>query len=138
MRILVVLLLISLCFSACNEDCNCPNDDEKKDILIGVLMPATGSAASTGESSVEALEIAESSINTYLESIGSKYSIHYVFKDSETDPEVALAKVKEFDNEGIKIIIGPYSSSSVAACKSYVDENEILQERILRFSSSIA
>jgi branched-chain amino acid transport system substrate-binding protein len=121
-----MVIIATLYLVACKEDCNCPNDDDKQTIKIGVLMPTSGSGASTGESSLAALDIAKEEIDEYLQSIGSKYDIEYVFKDSETNPEVALAKVKQFHNEGISIIIGPYSSSSVAACKAYVDENDML------------
>jgi branched-chain amino acid transport system substrate-binding protein len=139
MKNLSFILLISIIYlMGCSEDCNCPNDNEKQTIKIGVLMPSTGNGASTGQSALTALEIAKQDINAYLTNISSKYEIDFITKDSETEPDVALAKVKEFHNEGIKIIIGPYSSSSIVACKSYVDENDMLMVSPSSVSHSLA
>lgn len=122
----IVLFVISIYIIGCSEDCICPDKSDKEYINIGVLMPESGTGSSIGESSQAALVIAEREIDSYFESIGSNYDIEFIFKDSETDPEVALEKLKEFDTEGIRIVIGPYSSSSVANCKDYADENDIL------------
>ena len=125
-NISLVLLVISLYIIGCSEDCTCPEDGDKQKIYIGVLMPETGSGESTGESSIAALNIAERKIDDYYESIGSKYDIDFVFKDSGTDPDMALEHLAFFKEEGVQIVIGPYSSSSVANCKQYADDNDIL------------
>ncbi len=138
MKVLAILLMISFCLIGCNEDCNCPNGNEKQIINIGALIPQTGSGSSIGGSSLAALEIAENEIDAYLESISSNYEVNFILKDSETNPAVALERVKEFHQDGISIIIGPYSSSAVAACKDYADKNDILLLSPASVSHSLA
>jgi branched-chain amino acid transport system substrate-binding protein len=126
MKKLALFTILTLLFVACNEDCNCPNDNQKHTIDIGVIIPLAGGGSSVGEGALAALEIAENEINTYMQSIISYYDFNFIVKDSETDPQVALSALKEFHQSGIRVVIGPFSSSAVAACKNFADENDML------------
>ena len=45
---------------------------------------------------------------------------------TEIKPDVALAKVKKLVGNGIRIIIGPQTSSELKKIKEYVDNNDVL------------
>jgi branched-chain amino acid transport system substrate-binding protein len=126
MKKLVLVTIMALIMVACNEDCNCPNDNQKHTIDIGVIVPLSGGGSSVGEGALAALEIAGNEINAYMQSIVAYYDFNFIVKDSETDPQVALSVLKEFHQSGIRVVIGPFSSTAVAACKDFADQNDML------------
>lgn len=85
---------------------------------IGALLPITGSLASQGKQSLEALKIAKADLAaTY------GYSVNLITADSSSSDAVALEKLKEFYNQGIRIVIGPYSSSQTTAVEKFADSH---------------
>ncbi len=98
----------------------------ESEIVIGALLPLTGSRSSSGGSAQAALEIAVSDINEYLSDVNSTVTVELIVRDTKTDPEVALEKLRNLSEMGIRIVIGPDSSAEVEAVKAYADENGIL------------
>jgi branched-chain amino acid transport system substrate-binding protein len=125
-KIVFFLIGLSVYMIGCKEDCNCPNDNSKEIIKIGVLIPQTGSGSSIGEGATAAIDIAMNDIDTYLQSIDSKYSINFRIMDTGTDPSIALIRLEQLKAEGISLVIGPFSSSAVAACKDHADQNDVI------------
>ena len=118
-RYLIILCLFVLIVS-CNEDCLCPNDNYE--IKIGVLISLSGYGSSTGESTAEALNIANDEINSYLSSIKTPYRIKLIFENTQTDTSIVLDKAKALASQGCKVIIGPYSSAELSAIKKWADD----------------
>lgn len=96
------------------------------EILIGALLPLTGSLASYGENSKEAILIAEKEINAWLKEIGATFTIKVIIEDTETKPDVALTKLQSLAARGVKIVIGPQTSAEVRNLKGFADANKIL------------
>ena len=96
------------------------------EIKIGALVSISGSISSSGQESKAALDIASNDINDYLRSIGSEEQVELITFDTKASPDVALAKLKELADQGIKIVIGPMTSSEVEKCKSFADKNGII------------
>nr|QNO55622.1 hypothetical protein JLLEDACL_00021 [Methanosarcinales archaeon ANME-1 ERB7] len=103
-----------------------PEVAPQPEVVLGALLPLTGALSSSGESTQAALELAVEDINEYLSSIGSKTSVRLIIEDTETDPAVALEKLQNLAGKGVKIVIGPDSSTEVEAVKTYANENNIL------------
>jgi branched-chain amino acid transport system substrate-binding protein len=116
----LILILITLL------SCDKKDSEENKIVTIGVLIGQTGSAASSGESTNAALAIALQDINRYLGDAGSDYRLEIRIKDTQTDTLVCIQKYNELKNEGVKLIIGPYSSAEVKALKPLADRDGIL------------
>lgn len=96
-------------------------------IEIGVMLPETGSAASMGT--------VASAVGTLAQKILKKSvarnpwistNFEYVSRDTQSDPKVALQIIEEFNNRGIKIVVGPMTSSCVEAVQSYADAHDIV------------
>ena len=121
--VLIILLGLLEASTSCKKDEETPDEPVFK---IGAVISLTGAGSYTGVGTQVALELAVEDINDYLADIGTGKSITVKIKDSETDTAVALQKVKELHGEGIMAIVGPYSSASVAAVKSYADENGVI------------
>jgi ABC-type branched-subunit amino acid transport system substrate-binding protein len=95
-------------------------------ILIGALLPITGTLSSFGESSEASLRLAVEDLNNQLAKSGSSSRVGLVIEDTKTDPNVAREKLMDLASKGIRIVIGPSTSANVAAVKDYADENGIL------------
>jgi hypothetical protein len=95
-------------------------------ILIGALLPLTGTSSSTGEEVDAALRLAVDDVNNQLTKAGLSTRFGLIIEDTKTDPSVALEKLKDLASKGIRIVIGPSTSAAVSAVKEYADKNGIL------------
>lgn len=102
-------------------------DGKDKQIRIGLLLSLTGDNATMGKSFARMLEMAETDINALLQrkySVNSK--IEYVMANTESNPSVALTKIKAMKEDGIQFVIGPTSSAELEAIADYVNQNEMI------------
>jgi ABC-type branched-subunit amino acid transport system substrate-binding protein len=95
-------------------------------ILMGALLPLTGTLSSFGESGEASLQLAVEDVNNQFARSGLPTRVGLIIEDTKTDPAVALEKLKDLASKGIRIVIGPSTSAAVAAVKEYADENGIL------------
>ena len=102
-RILFLLLLNFVIF-------NNQSYAEEIKIKIGLLVPLSGDNSALGEQIVKATRLA-------LKDIGSD-KIEIYPKDTQSDPKVALRSAKEFNQIGIKLVIGPIFYKNL----EYLDE----------------
>src|SRR6516225_4288030 len=94
-------------------------------VKIGVLASLTGSGFSLGRNTVAALQIAAAD----LQNIHPQYNpVQYRFlvRDTQHDPSRALNAIQDLNARGVKIIIGPQTSSEVAIIKPFADAHNIL------------
>ena len=97
-----------------------------QEILLGALLPITGTLSSVGDSGLVTLSIVTNDINNYLDKINSPYRIKILIENTETNPYIALEKLKLLNEKGVDVVLGPGTSSSTLNLKNYVDENGIL------------
>jgi branched-chain amino acid transport system substrate-binding protein len=95
-------------------------------IRIGALLPLTGSGASSGEAMKTSLELAVQDISDYLAKTGSEVNLILEIADTRTDTAEALAQMKFLYKNGIRLVVGPYSSAELAHVKSFADSNGVL------------
>ncbi len=82
--------------------------------------------------------MAAEDLNNYYASIGSDYRVRLVVEDTETDPAVALEKLKALDAQGIRMVIGPGFSAELEAVRAYADEHGILIVSTMSTAPSLA
>jgi branched-chain amino acid transport system substrate-binding protein len=95
-------------------------------MLIGALLPLSGTSSSLGESAEASLSLAVDDVNNQLAKSGTSSRVGLIIEDTKTDPNVAREKLMDLDSKGIRIVIGPSTSAAVSAVKEYADENGIL------------
>jgi branched-chain amino acid transport system substrate-binding protein len=95
-------------------------------ILIGALLPLTGTSSSTGEEADASLRLAVDDVNNQFAKAGLPTRVGLIIEDTKTDPAVAVEKLEDLASKGIRIVIGPSTSAAVAAVKEYADENDML------------
>jgi branched-chain amino acid transport system substrate-binding protein len=96
-----------------------------KPVKIGVLATLTGSGFSLGRNTVAALRIAAED----LKNIGPQVHpvrFRFLVRDTKHDPSRALDAIQDLNARGVKIIIGPQTSSEVAMIKPFADAHDIL------------
>ncbi len=97
----------------------------QRPVKIGVLVSLTGSWSSLGQNTVAALQIAAAN----LKNIRPQYQparFRFLVRDTQLDPSRALEAIQDLHARGVKIVIGPQSSSEVAMIKPFADANNML------------
>ena len=100
--------------------------DSQPSVMLGALIPLTGTSSSLGESEKVAMEIAVKDINDYFSKTHSKTRIGLVVEDTQTDPITSLQKLKQLEAKGVKIVIGPATSAELQSIGTYANEKGIL------------
>jgi ABC-type branched-subunit amino acid transport system substrate-binding protein len=108
-------------------------DNLYKEFVVGAIIPFTGSYSSDGKSVKVALEKAEYDVNEYFEKMNSSSRFNLIMANSKTNPNDTLAAIKQLHSLGVKIIVGPATSTAVSAVKDYADENDII---LISYSST--
>jgi len=94
--------------------------------MVGVMLSLSGGGSSSGESSQAALDLAVNDINGFMMACEAGFSVKLVVADTRTDTAEALVQIAQLYNQGVRVVIGPYSSAEVAAVKFFVDQHGML------------
>jgi branched-chain amino acid transport system substrate-binding protein len=119
--LIISVLLLTLVGSAPKIEAG--QGHSRRPFKIGVLASLMGSGSSLGKNTVAALEIAADQIETATR---GRTRFRLLVRDTQHIPSKALDAIKDLDSRGVNIVIGPQSSSEVAAIKPYADAHNIL------------
>jgi branched-chain amino acid transport system substrate-binding protein len=90
-------------------------------LKVGALVPLTGQLEELGQTAVATLEIAkEDFLKNY------PVSMELVIEDTASNPAQALQKLQILQQQGIRVVVGPFSSEVVNAVLPYANQNQIL------------
>jgi branched-chain amino acid transport system substrate-binding protein len=103
-----------------------PPTNSRREFKVGLLVSLTGSWNSLGQNTVAALQIANDQLKATAKDENGGYRFKLFVRDTALDPAKALAAIQDLDKRGVKIVIGPQSSSEVAMIKPYADAHNIL------------
>src|SRR6266481_3872829 len=120
-RVVVCVLLLALVGSAAKVEAG--QRHSRRPTKIGVLVSLTGSWSSLGKNTAAALHIAADQIQTATH---GRTRFRLLVRDTQLDPSQALEAIRDLDQRGAKIIIGPQTSSEVAMIKPFADAHDIL------------
>ena len=95
-------------------------------IPIGAVMPLSGDLSDYGATAKAALAVAQTEINNFTTTSGSKASFSFLIEDSTTTPSVTLTEVQSFAAKGVKVVIGGMDSGDLETISSYVNSNQIV------------
>jgi len=124
-RQLAVALALSLVLIACgDDDSSGPNDSNQ--LVVGALLSITGPGRTLGQTSEAALQLAADDLNARLSAEGSPTRVSLRIQDTGLDPTRALERVTALAQEGVRVFVGPQSSSEIAALKSFADANGVI------------
>jgi branched-chain amino acid transport system substrate-binding protein len=95
-------------------------------IHVGALLSITGGGSSLGTTSQAALEVARDRWNQRLASQHRSVRVELDTLDTGQDPARATTAFQQLADRGVRIIIGPQSSSEVAAIQSLANTRGVL------------
>src|SRR5262245_22732959 len=122
-RLLVLTLALGL--SACGDDDSSGPDDSNQ-LVVGALLSLTGPGRTLGQTSEAALQLAADDLNAQLSASGSPTRVSLRIQDTGLDPSVALDRITTLAEEGVRIFIGPQSSSEIAQLKAFADAEGVV------------
>lgn len=114
--IFICIVSISIMVVACNKS--------NEPIKIGVLGTMSGINSDFSVSGRRGVELATYEFNEAGGLNGKK--IELVVKDDKSDANVSLRRKKEFVEEGVSVVIGPYTSGMIVNSMDYLRDKEIL------------
>ena len=95
-------------------------------VNIGLILPLSGDLATHGLENLEGSRFGVVEFNKHLEEIGAPWTLKMTTEDSATSPVIALEKLTSLNAKGIKMIVGPETSSNIRNMKGYSDANNML------------
>lgn len=111
---------------ASNSDIQCVQKGLYGPQKIGFLSESSSAQTDASNYREITVQIAVDSYNQYLKGLGEQWWLEVTSKESASDSETALIKVREFYDEGIDIVIGPSASSLIAALYDITDRNDMM------------
>lgn len=93
---------------------------------VGALFPLSGSLAAPAEQRVTAARLATALINNVNDGLGLDWYADLRIEDTNADPDTALDRLQKLNRLGIKMVVGPSTSTSAAAVKDYAQEHNIV------------
>lgn len=123
-----IMIILSLCMVVilANYVRSMDKEEETEDvILVGCILPLSGTSAYDGESAMNGAKAAAQYINDNGGVAGGK-KLKLLFEDSATDPNTATAAaVKLISKDKVKVLIGAFTSSCTAAVQPVAEANKV-------------
>lgn len=116
------LIILVLCIFNFTFIYGCTKD--KETIKIGILGTMSGINSDLSVSGRRGIEIAVDEVNSSKGLLGKE--VELVIKDDENDFTRAIQMEKEFINENIPVVIGPYTSGMIVSSMDYLKDKNIL------------
>jgi len=125
--IVSVIIIIGLGIVIGDSDTEVSESTELSGVVnIGLILPLSGDLATHGLENLEGSKFGVVEFNKHLEEIGAPWTLKMTSEDSATNPVIALEKLTSLNAKGIKIIVGPETSSNIRNMKGYSDSNNML------------
>jgi branched-chain amino acid transport system substrate-binding protein len=116
---LMIICILNLCsFPAFTE--------EVTQHTIVSLVPLSGWISPLGQSSAAAARMAAEDVNAWLLQEGKPWRLKLVVEDTQSEPQVALQKVRHWSGQGVQFFTGPQSSGEIRECLSFANANRVL------------
>lgn len=93
-------------------------------IKIGVVATLSGENSKLSSSGINGLDIAIDEINQSGGIDGRPLEL--IIKETEDDPDKAMKRDEELISEGVKIVIGPFTSGMVTRTIEYINSQDML------------
>lgn len=123
--IFATLLVVFLCISR-NAPAYVTQLGPDNGLAVGVLYPYSGDLSAVGASTSAAFESALTDLNHYLSQSGYQHSLKLLLYDTGSSIDGAMAGLQELDSLGVKLVIGPYTSSECTAVLPYANAHDLL------------
>ena len=117
-------LLIAFSTVSCDKDNN-PTQagSNQHSIRIGFLSAKTGGASHFGLPAFHAYQYAANALAEYY---GEHVILHSTIMDTKSNQDTCLAELMALKQQGINLVIGPFTSSELSNVRDYAKENKMV------------
>ena len=94
-------------------------------LTLGAALSLTGKLSREGTLTRDGYELCKEVVNSKggVDVGGTAHSLEIVYQDDTSTPDVAAQLVDGFNDQGIKLVLGPYGSASTEAAAAVVERN---------------
>jgi branched-chain amino acid transport system substrate-binding protein len=94
-------------------------------LKIGAALSLTGSLAREGALTKQGYQLCQDRVNAKggVPAGGKNLKLNIVYKDDKSQPDTAAQLIDQYNDQGIKYILGPYGSDATAAAAAVVERN---------------
>jgi branched-chain amino acid transport system substrate-binding protein len=124
LKIFVICLLIIFYTVSCDTDKNpVKTNTNGHSINIGFLSAQTGGASHFGLPAYYAYQYAMNDLSDYY---GEDVTINSMIVDTQSDKDICLEELMAFKQQGINLVIGPFTSSELSNVREFAKENSMV------------
>src|SRR5919112_3790202 len=120
-----LVLVLALGLTSCS-DYNSSGPNDSNQLVVGALLSLSGPGRTLGQTSEAALQLAADNLNAQFSAAAAPTRVSLRIQDTGLDPSAALDRLTTLAGEGVRIFIGPQSSSEIAALKSFADAEGVV------------
>jgi branched-chain amino acid transport system substrate-binding protein len=120
------VLVLSLAAAGCGKEESSGGGGAEGDTLkIGAALSLTGSLAKEGLLTKQGYQLCQQVVNAKggVKADGKSYKLAIAYTDDKSEPDTAAQLVDRFNDQGIKLVLGPYGSPSTEAAAAVVEKN---------------
>jgi branched-chain amino acid transport system substrate-binding protein len=94
-------------------------------LVFGASLSLTGSLAREGTLTMEGYDVCRNVVNQKggVNVGGRKLTLDLRYQDDTSKPDTAAQLVDQFNDQGVKLILGPYGSANTASAAAVVERN---------------
>jgi branched-chain amino acid transport system substrate-binding protein len=94
-------------------------------VQLGAALSLTGSLSREGILTKQGYELCKNQVNKKggIPVGGTKKKLAITYKDDKSEPDTAAQLVDQFNDQNVKLILGPYGSDSTEAAAAVVERN---------------
>ena len=122
----VLIFAVLLAYVSTAQCISTTQDNSETVLNVGALLSLHGDSDNHGISAQMALKMAETDINKLFSDLGRPFRVSVVVADTNTNSDSTLNALKELQSRGIRIIVGPDESQSLADVREYANRNGIV------------
>jgi branched-chain amino acid transport system substrate-binding protein len=123
----VLLVLAMAVVSACGKGGGGDDESGVQDgkLKIGAALSLTGSLAKEGALTKQGYQLCQEKVNERGGvKVGSKKAkLAITYSDDKSEPDTAARLIDQFNDDGVKLTLGPYGSPSTEAAAAAVERN---------------
>jgi branched-chain amino acid transport system substrate-binding protein len=100
-------------------------DQKGGTLVVGASMSLTGSLAREGTLTKEGYQVCQDVVNAKggISVGGKKMTLEIQYQDDTSQPDTAGQLVDQFNDQGVRLILGPYGSATTASTAAVVERN---------------
>ena len=123
----LALVLLATVVAACGKGGDSGEESGIKDgkLQIGAALSLTGSLAKEGALTKQGYQLCQEKVNQRggVKVGDQKAKLAITYSDDKSEPDTAARLIDNFNDDGVKLILGPYGSPSTEAAAAAVERN---------------